>query len=206
MAAAELQLPVRASSSRLKKPAQVACARAAPTATARLVARCSALTSAAVQVWTLAAQPPPAASDTPAAATAAQCTQQQELQDERSTRLNAAAMLWLKAALVLLLAAAVAISGSLSYTLGAHRCTRFLAGRAPPNLTKPPLRSSLRRRFGARAGHNAELLSMWRAFDAAGRSMQNNFQAVLDLKASGGKGLGALARALRSLNERARIR
>jgi hypothetical protein len=125
-----------------------------------------------VQVWALAAQPPPAASGTPAAATAAQCTQQ-ELQDELSTRLNAAAMLWLKAALVLLLAAAVAISGSLSYTLGAH--AHAFGARAAES---DELFFSLRC-LSVCAGHNAELQSLWRAFDAAGGSMQNNFQDVL---------------------------
>jgi fatty acid desaturase len=83
-----------------------------------------------VQVWTLDA---PASTAAPAegAPAAETATQRTELQDERSSRRNAAAMLWLKAALVLLLAAAVAISGSLSYTLGAcaHARARRRGGR-----------------------------------------------------------------------------
>jgi hypothetical protein len=83
-----------------------------------------------VQVWTLDA---PASTAAPAegAPAAATATQRAQLQDERSSRRNAAAMLWLKAALVLLLAAAVAISGSLSYTLGA--CARTYAPSSQPS-------------------------------------------------------------------------
>ena len=89
----------------------------------------------------------------------------------------------LKAALLLLLAAAVAISGSLSYLLGALARTDTAAKGRVGALRKPSRVFSLLS-FAARdVGHNAELRSLWRAFDAAAVATQAGVQNQLNLKA-----------------------
>ena len=96
---------------------------------------------------------------------------------------DGAAMRGLKASLLLLLAAAVAISGSLSYLLGALARTDTAAKRGVGAAQALACAVFFLSCAARDVGHNAELRSLWRAFDAAAVATQAGVQNQLNLKA-----------------------